>query len=217
MVREKSSRKSSSARDAIRTGEAGLATRASSPPFSTPTKTGGINESFPAPPRPRTLARACPGPPTEFSTCFSDAPADSSPEVLAVTPGAVPSLALPENGPCLVDGIITLDDASFTTKIASHSGANAVAPCGCVALLDTGSPQTFIRRDVLDRMLSVGAAPVACERSCTPRSWGGFGESAPLQTSTSIRLSVQCFRTDESTCSLAIWACVVPPRRCSMR
>ena len=116
------------------------------------------------------LARACPGPPSEFSTCFSDAPADSSPEVLAVTPGAVPSLALPENGPCLVDGIITLDDASFTTKIAVHSGANALAPYGCVALLDTGSPQTFIIRDVLDSMLSVGVASVACERKCAPRS-----------------------------------------------
>ena len=111
----------------------------------------------------------------KVSTCFSDAPADSSPEVLAVTPGVDPSLALPEHGPCLFGGIITLDDASFTTKVAVHSGANTLAPCGCVALLDTGSPQTFVRHDVLDRMLSVGAAFVACERRCAPRSWGGFG------------------------------------------
>ena len=83
-------------------------------------------------------------------------------------------------GPCLVGGIITLENASFTTKIAVHSGANALAPYGCVALLDTGSPHTFIRRDVLDRMLSVGAASVACEGNCAPRSWGGFGESVPL-------------------------------------
>ena len=197
--------------EVIRTGEAGLAPQASSEQFCTPTTTGGIHEISPAPPRPRALARACPGPPTEFSTCFSDAPADSTPEVLAVTPGAVPSLALSEHGPCLVDGIITLDDASFTTKIAVHSGANAVARYGCVALLDNGSPQTFIRRDVLDRMLSVGAASVACERNCAPRSWGGFGKSVPLQTSTSIRLSVHLFRADEPTCSLAVWACVVPP------
>ena len=73
-------------------------------------------------------------------TCFSDAPADSSLEILAVTPGVVPSLALPEHDPCLVDGIITLDDASFTTKIAVHKGENAIAPYGCVALLETGSP-----------------------------------------------------------------------------
>ena len=151
----------SSVRDAIRTDEAGLAIQASSQQFCAPTTTGGIHEISPAPPRPRALARACPGPPTDFSTCFSDAPADSSPEVLAVTPGVVPSLALPEDGPCLVDGIITLDDASFGTKNAVHSGANAVAPYSCVAFLETGSPQTFIRRDILDRMHSVGAACVA--------------------------------------------------------
>ena len=77
--------------------------------------------------------------------------------------------------------------------------------------LDTGSPQTFIRRDVLHRMLLVGAASAACERPCSPRSWGGFGVSAPLRTSTSIRLSVQFFRDNEQTCSFAVWACVVPP------
>ena len=170
----------SSVRDAIRINEAGLATQASSQQFCTPTTTGGIHEIFLAPPRPRDLARACPGAPTESSTCCSDTPADSSPEVLAVTPGVVPSLALPIHGPCLVDGIIPLDDASFTTTIAVHSGANAVPPYGCVALLDTGSPQTFIRRDVLDCMLSVGVASVACQRNCAPRSWGGFGESNPL-------------------------------------
>ena len=67
------------------------------------------------------LWRACQGPPTEFSTCFSDTPADSSSGVSAVTLGVVPSLALPEYGPCFVDGIIALDDASFSTKIAVHS------------------------------------------------------------------------------------------------
>ena len=143
----------STVRDAIRTVEAGLATQTSSQQFCTLTTTGGIHEISPAPPRSWPLARACPGPPTEFSTCFSDAPANSRPEVLAVTPGVDPSLALPEHGPCLIGGIITLDDASFTTKIAVHSGANALAPYGWVALPDTGSPQTFIRPDLLDRML----------------------------------------------------------------
>ena len=202
----------SSVREAIRTGEAGLATQASSLQFCTPTTTGGINEISLAPPRPR--ARACPGPPTQLSICISDALADSSPEVLTVVPGVLPCLVLPEHGPCLVDGIITLDDASFTTKIAVHSGANAVAPYGCLALLDTGSPQTVIRRDVLDRMLSVGAASVSCEPNCAPRSWGGFAKSVPLQSSTSIRLRVRFFRADEPTCSLAVWTCVVPSMRC---
>ena len=60
-------------------------------------------------------------------------------------------------------------------------------------------------------MLSVGVATVACEQQCDLRSWGGLGESAPLQTSTIVRLSVPFFRVDEPTCSLAVWACVVPP------
>ena len=89
----------SSVRDAIRTGEAGLATQASSQQFFTPTMTGGINEISLAPPRPR--ARACPGPPTQLSICISDALADSSPKVLAVMPGVLPCLTLPEHGPCL--------------------------------------------------------------------------------------------------------------------
>ena len=85
-------------------------------------------------------------------------------------------------------------------------------PYACVALLDTGSsPQTFIRRDLLDRMRLVGATSPACERPCSSRSWGGFGESVPLRTLTSIRVIVHFFSDNEPTCSLAVWACVVPP------
>ena len=45
---------------------------------------------------------------------------------------------------------MTLDDVSFTTRFAIHSGGDVTQ-----ALLDTGSPQTLIRRNVLDRMLLV--------------------------------------------------------------
>ena len=38
-----------------------------------------------------------------------------------------------------------------------------------------------------------------------------LGESVPLKTSTSVCLSVQVFRENETTGSLAVWACVVPP------
>ena len=141
-------------RHAIRISEAGLATQASSQQIYTPTSTGGIHEISSTPPHPRAKAHACPSPPSEFSTCFSDPSADSSPEVLDVAPGIVPgidpSLTRPEHGPCIVGGINTLVDASFITKIAVHSGANALAPYGCVALLDTGFPHTFIKRDVFD-------------------------------------------------------------------
>ena len=106
---------------------------------------------------------------------------------------------------------MTLDDVSFTTEIAIHSRGYAIAPYTCVALLDTGSPQTVIRSDVLDRVLLVGAASSACERPSSPRSWRGFGVSAPSRTTTRIHLGVQCFREKEPTYFLAVWACVVPP------
>ena len=110
-----------------------------------------------------------------------------------------------------VPTFLTLDDAFFSTKIAVHSGANAVAPFVCVALLDTGSPQTSIRRDVLDRMLSMGAASVAFERKYAPRSRAGFGESAPLQTSTSIRLSVQFFQAvSQAQCGPSLTSAALP-------
>ena len=99
---------------------------------------------------------------------FSDPPADQNYEVLEIASGVDPGLALSEYGPCIVGGAVTLDDVSFTTKIAIHSGGDAIAPHRCVALLDAGSPQTFIRRDVLDRMFLVDAS-AACERPCSPR------------------------------------------------
>lgn len=59
---------------------------------------------------------------------------------MSVAPGIDLSLALSEHGSCLVGGTITLDDAMLTIKIAVHSGVDALAPFGCVALLATGSP-----------------------------------------------------------------------------
>ena len=67
------------------------------------------------------------------------APADQSPDVLAIASGVGPGLALSEHGPCLVGGTVTLDDVSLTTKTAKHSGGDAIAPYRFVALLDTGS------------------------------------------------------------------------------
>ena len=68
------------------------------------------------------------------------APNDHAPAVLAVQ--ASPSLdpLLSEMGPCLVDGIVTVDDASFTTRVHIHSGPIATTMFSYVALLDTGSP-----------------------------------------------------------------------------
>ena len=83
------------------------------------------------------------GPPSEFSTYVSDAPADQSHEVLEIGSGVGPRLALSEHDPCLVGGTVTLDDVSFTTKLAVHSGGDAIVPYRYVVLLDTGFPQNL--------------------------------------------------------------------------
>lgn len=136
-------------------------------------------------------------------------PADCSSEVLTVVAGADPNFALSEHGPSLVGVTITPDGVCLTTKIAVHSGDGALLHFGCVALLDTGSSQTFTRRE--DRTLLLGAASAACERKFVPQSWDGLGESTPLQKRASIFLSVQIIRAGGPTCSRAVWACAVPP------
>ena len=69
----------STVRDTLCSGEAGLV-HASSHQFCTPTTTDRIHEISSVPPRPSAVACACPGPSLEFSTYFSDALADHSPE-----------------------------------------------------------------------------------------------------------------------------------------
>ena len=161
----------SAVHEAIREREAGSAHPAFSRRFRTSTGNAGILEISPAPEScPITAASACQGPPSEFPTNLSGAPADQSGEVLAISSGVGPGLVLSKHGPCLIGGTVTLDDVSFTTKIAIHCGGDAISPYRCVALLDTGSSQTFIRRDVLDHMLLVGAALAALERLCRPHS-----------------------------------------------
>ena len=137
----------SAVREAIRESETGLADPASAGRFHTPTGNAVIHEISSAPQScSLTAASASQGPPSEFSTYVSDAPADQSQEVLEIDFGVGPGLALSEHGPCVVGGTVTLDDVSFTAKIAMHSGGDVISPHRCVVLFDTGSPQTFIRR-----------------------------------------------------------------------
>ena len=147
--------------------------------------------------------------PSEFSTYLSDAPADQRRDVLEIDSGVGPGLALSEHDPCLGGGTLTLNDVSFTTKIAINSGGDAIAPYRWVVLLGTGSPQTLIRLDVLDRMRLAGTASTGCERPCSPPSWFDFRESGPWWTSTSISLSLKFFRNNNPTSSPTV--CVVPP------
>ena len=142
----------SAVREAIRESEAGSAQPASSRRFCTPTGNAGIHEISSSP-------QTCPFP----ATYFLDVPADQSRDVLTIASGVGPDLALLEHGPCLVGITVTLDDVSSTTNSAIHSGGDTIAPYRYAALLDTVFPQTFIRRDVFDGTLLLGAS-AACER-----------------------------------------------------
>ena len=89
------------------------------------------------------------------------------------------------------------------------------------ALLRKGVKYVFtpamevIVRQILDEMFWIACSQLVRHPSRASKNaslvFGGFGESAPLQTSTSVRLSNQFFRENEPTCSPAVWACVVPP------
>ena len=181
----------STVRDAIRTSVAGMATQAYSQQFCTPTTTGGIYEISPAPPRPRVPARVCPGPPTEVSTCFSEAPADSSAEVLAVTPGADPSLALPEHGPCLVGGIITLDDAFLPQRMRFTVELTPSRPMAAWRSLTLAPHRLSSDATYWIACSRWGQHPSRASRDALLVCGVVFGESTPLQTSKNIHLSVQ--------------------------
>ena len=102
--------------------ETWLAHPASAGWFRTPAGNARIHEISSVPQSCSLIAAsACQGPPSEFSTYFSDAPADQSQEGLEIASGVGPGLALSEHGPCLIGGTVTLDDVSFTTKLAIHS------------------------------------------------------------------------------------------------
>ena len=86
----------------------------------------------------------------------------------AVHSGQHPPL-LAKQGPCIVAVVLKIDDSFATTKTKIHSGPVAVQLV-CVALLDAGSPQTFINTHALESMKRGGAASAICEGHTPPRS-----------------------------------------------
>ena len=98
---------------------------------------------------------------------------------LGVDPFHTPLLSIAEHGPGLTNGVATVDDASFTTRIKVHSGPSASHSYGLVALPDTGSPQIFISAKARACMKANNAASTICKHHAPPRSWGGFGNLLP--------------------------------------
>ena len=147
---------------------------------------------------------------TALSAYTYSVPDDHAPEVLLAHGTSIDAPLIPEQGPDLISGVVTMDDATFTTLLPLHSGVSTTSRFNCRALLDTGSPQTFIHRGAFDKMGATGAADASCVRSTTPKTWSGFGSQQLLSTNQQARMTIQLNHNGSPSASLAVWMYIVP-------
>ncbi len=101
-------------------------------------------------------------------------------------------------------------------------GTKALSTFPCRALLDTGSPSSFIQQRVVDRMLACGALSADGIVDDDPIEWGGF-HGVPLWTLKRIRLNLHMWRggataprqSGPKTACLVVFSHVVPD--CAMK
>ena len=117
---------------------------------------------------------------------------------------------IPEQGPDLISGVVTMDDTMFTTLLSLHSGVFTTSRLNCRALLDTGSPQSFIHKRAFDQMVATGAADASWVRPTTVRTWSGFGSRQLLSIHQQARMTIQFNHNGSPSASLAVWMYIVP-------
>ena len=147
---------------------------------------------------------------TALSVFTYSMPDDHAPEVLLAQEPRIDAPPIPEQGPDLISGGITMDDATFTTLLSLHSEVSTTSRFNCRALLDTGSPQSFVHQGAFDQMVATGAADASCVRSTTPRTWSGFGSRQLLSTRQQARMTIQFNHNGSPSASLAVWMYIVP-------
>ena len=82
---------------------------------------------------------------TATLSVFTDSvPDDPAPEVLLAQDQRIDAPLIPEQGPDLIGGLVTMDEATFTTLLSLNSGVSTTSRFNCRALLDTGSLQSLI-------------------------------------------------------------------------
>ena len=153
-----------------------------------------------------------------ISALIDSVPNDHAPEVLLTNATLTDKALTSEQGPDLISGVVTIDDVTFTTLPALTSGASATSPFPCHALLDTGSPQSFIHQGAFEQMVATSAADESYVRSATPRSWSGFGSQELLSTNRQARRTIQYYHNDTPSASLTLWIYIVANKtmRCSL-
>ena len=137
-------------------------------------------------------------------------PDEHAPEVLLAQEPRIDAPLIPEQGPDLISGVVTMDDATFTTLLSLYSAVSTTSPFTCRALLDTGSPQSFIHQGAFDQMVATDAADASCVRSTTPRTWSGFGSRQLLSTHRQARMTVQFNHSGSPSTPLSVWMYIVP-------
>lgn len=115
---------------------------------------------------------------------------------------------LQEQGPDIIEGTVTVDNASFAVcaRIYVEPVLIGIDMSPSLTLV---SPTAFSAARS-DQMIRTGAARPACARSTPPHVWGGYGTSAPLIATKSVRIYVQFQHNEESTARLAVWKYDVP-------
>ena len=145
-------------------------------------------------------------------SAFTDSvPDDHAPEVLLAQEQRIDPPLILEQGPDPIGGVVTMDDGTFTTLLSLHSSGVSTTPrFNCRALLDTGSPQSFIHEGAFDQMVTSSVAGASCVQSTTPTTWSGCGSRQLLSTHRQARMSVQFNHNGTPSASLAVWMYIVP-------
>ena len=79
-----------------------------------------------------------------LSALTDSVPDDLAPEVPLAQEQRIGTPLILEQGPDLISGVVTMDDATLTPLLSLHSGVFTTSRFNCCALLDTGSPQPII-------------------------------------------------------------------------
>ena len=107
---------------------------------------------------------------TVLSAFMNSAPDDHTPEIALTNVTRGDQSLMSKQGSDLIGGVVTMDDVTFTTLPSLTSGVSATSQFRCRALLDTGSPQSWIHQGAFEQMVATGAADESYVRSTPPRS-----------------------------------------------
>ena len=143
-----------------------------------------------------------------LSAFMDSAPDHHAPEVFLTNATRGDKPLISKQGPDLINGVVTMNDVTFTTLPSLTSGASATSQIRCRALLDTGSPQS-IHQGAFEQLVATGAADEPYVRSTPPRSWSSFGSQESLNTNRQARLTIQFYHNDAPSASLAVWIYII--------